>query len=112
MSFRLIFGDHDLVLPLALDDVAELRLMEIMGQSDAAARQRAEFARKITDVICEMLDSRLTPPPSDKQVKYAVSIARALGLPIPPEALQYRDAMTVFLTTHAPTYRQRRRGAG
>ncbi len=47
-------------------------------------------------------------PPTEKQVKYAVAIARELSLQLPPEVLQYRDAMTVFLAEHANTYRRRK----
>jgi hypothetical protein len=47
-------------------------------------------------------------PPSEKQVKYAVAIARELSLQIPAAVLQHRDAMTEFLANHAETYRRSR----
>ena len=47
-------------------------------------------------------------PASEKQVKYAVAIARELSLQIPAAVLQHRDAMTEFLANHAETYRRSR----
>lgn len=107
MSFQLVFGDHDLVLPLALDAVAEERLVDLMSIVEEPGSERADLARRITDAISTLLDCQIIPP-SEKQIKYAVGIARELGLSIPPEVLQYRTAMNVFLTTHAQTYRKRK----
>lgn len=47
-------------------------------------------------------------PPTEKQVKYAIAIARELSLELPSEVLQFRDAMTTFLTIHAEQYRRRK----
>lgn len=44
--------------------------------------------------------------PTDKQLKYAISIARELSLQLPPEVLQFRDAMSTFLAIHAEHYRR------
>ncbi len=105
--FQLIYGDHDLVLPLALDAVAEERLVGLMSVAEAPGAERADLARRITDAICMLLDYQVIPP-TEKQLRYAVAIARELSLTIPPEVLQYRDAMKVFLGTYAETYRQRK----
>lgn len=107
VSFQLVYGDHDVVLPLALDSVAEERLVGLIACEEGMDGQRADLARKITDAICVLLEWQPVPP-SEKQIKYAVAIARELSLTIQPEVLQQREAMTRFLGTHAETYRRRR----
>lgn len=107
MSFQLVYGDHDLVLPLALDAVAEERLIDLLSIAATPGSEGGDIARRITDAICTLLDCQIIPP-TEKQLKYAVAIARELSLTIPPEVLQYREAMTVFLGTHAQTYRKRK----
>ena len=107
MSFQLVYGDHDLVLPLALDALAEERLVDLMSIAIEPGAERADLARRITDAISILLECQIVPP-TEKQLKYAVALARELSLTIPPEVLQYRDAMTAFLGAHAQTYRQRK----
>lgn len=105
--FQLVYGDHDLVLPLALDAVAEERLVDLMSEAESPGAERADLARRVTDAICSLLDCQVVPP-TEKQLKYAVAIARELSLTISPEVLQHRHAMTAFLGAHAETYRQRK----
>lgn len=105
--FQLIYGDHDLVLPLALDAVAEERLVDLMSIAVEPGAERADLARRITDAISTLLDCQIVPP-TEKQLKYAVAIAMELSLAIPPEVLRHRHAMTEFLGAHAQTYRQRK----
>lgn len=107
VAFQLVYGDHDLVLPLALDSVAEERLIDLMSVPVSDGNGRADLARRITDAISTLVECQIIPP-TDKQVKYAVAIARELSITLSPEVLQYRTAMTVFLGTHAQTYRQRK----
>lgn len=107
MAFQLVYGDHDLVLPLALDSVVEERLIDLMSVPVSDGDERANLARRITDAISTLVECQVIPP-TDKQVKYAVAIARELSLALSPEVLQYRAAMTAFLGTYAQTYRQRR----
>ena len=60
---------------------------------------------KITEAIsCIMVNAAI--PPSDKQVKYAVAIARRFSKQLTAEVLQSREAMTAFIGTHAKRYRQ------
>lgn len=105
--FQLVYGDHDLVLPLALDAVAEERLVDLMSVAAEPGAERADLARRITDAISTLLDCQTTPP-TEKQLKYALAIAKELSIAIPPEVLQHRHAMTDFLGAHAQTYRQRK----
>lgn len=48
-------------------------------------------------------------PPSEAQVGFAMAIARALGVALPPEVLRYRGAMHDFLSTHKEAFEARRR---
>lgn len=105
--FRLVFGDHDLVLPLALDPVAEERLIDLMSAASEPGEERAQLTRMVTDSLSALLDCQIIRP-SEKQLKYALGIARELSLSIPAEALQHREAMAAFLSTHAQTYRKRK----
>ena len=82
-------------------------MVDLMSVLDSPGSERADLARKITDAICMLLDCHVIPP-TEKQLKYAVAIARELSLPLPPEVLQYREAMAVFLSAHAETYRQKK----
>ena len=105
--FQIVFGDHELVLPLALDAVAEERLLGLMSAASEPGEQRAKLSRLITDALCTLLDCKIIPP-TEKQLAYAISIARELAIAIPPEVLQYREAMATFLSAHAQTYRKRK----
>ena len=108
--FQLSYGDFADPLALPLNNHTEERLYQLIccgddhDQSDAG---RSVVARRIADLITTMLDGDLLPP-SEKQLKYAIAIARELSLELPAEALQYRTAMSVFLATHAPQYRRRK----
>ena len=106
VSFQLVFGDHDLVLPLSLDGTAEERLIELIAITKPSGNERADLARRISDAISTLLDCPI--PPTENQVKYAVAIARELSVTLPPEVLQSRSSMGTFLTTYAQAYRQRR----
>lgn len=108
MCLRLVCGDFEYQLALPFEAHVEERLCIMMGLSDPtrnAERVRNDLARRIVDLITAMLEGEILPP-TDKQLKYAVAIARELGIELPADILQYRDAMKVFLGTHAPQYRQ------
>lgn len=110
VSLSLVYGDHEIALPLLFEAHVEEKLIHLMDPSaESPTRERAqrELASRIVDVITSMLESNAIPP-SEKQVKYAVAIARELSLQIPAEVLQHRDAMTQFLANHAETYRRSR----
>lgn len=111
MSFQLVYGDHELALPLNFDPHIEDLLVETLGRTTASDAElealRRELSSRLVDAMTAALELRVIPP-TEKQVKYAVAIARELSLQLPPEVLQYRDAMTVFLAEHANTYRRRK----
>lgn len=108
MSFTLVYGDFDARLPLPFETHIEERLYKIISQAEppeSAEGAHVDLARRIVDVITAMLEVEVLPP-SDKQLKYAIAISKELELELPSNALKYRDAMNVFLSTHADTYRK------
>lgn len=110
MSLSLVYGDHEIALLLQFEAHVEEKLVHLMDssvESSTGERIRRELASRIVDAITSMLETDVIPP-SEKQVKYAVAIARELNLHIPAEVLQHRDAMTQFLEDHAQTYRRSR----
>lgn len=72
-----------------------------------ASRTRRHLANRIGELIVMVVEGDVQPP-TEKQIKYAIAIARELSLELPAEVLQFRDAMTTFLTIHAEHYRKRK----
>jgi hypothetical protein len=111
VSFLLVYGDHELSLPLHFETHIEDQLVEILGRSfnsdDEERTVRKGLATRIVEAIEVALEFKVMPP-TEKQLKYAIAIARELSLQLPPEVLQYRDAMTAFLAEHANNYRRRK----
>jgi hypothetical protein len=105
----LVYGDFEFQLELPFEPQIEERLYRICQSEppESAERNRSDIARRIADLVTALLEGEALPPTA-KQVKYAVAIAKELSLELPPQVLQYRDAMAVFLGTHAPEYRRRR----
>lgn len=110
MCFRLVYGDFEFQLSLPFESHIEDRLFKILSQSEpsqTADRDRSDLARRIVSVVTAVLEGEMLPP-TDKQLKYAVAIARELSLELTPEVVRYRQAMTVFLGTYAEQYRRLR----
>jgi hypothetical protein len=111
VSFQLVYGDHELTLPLNFDPHIEDLLLETLGRTTTSDEQfavfRRELANRLVDAMTAALEFKVIPP-TDRQLKYAIAIARALSLQLPPEALQFRDSMAAFLAEHANTYRRRK----
>lgn len=108
MCFRLVYGDSERQLELPFESHIEERLHHILSRYDppqTAERRRLDLARHIVGLVTALLEGEVLPP-TENQTKYAVLIARELSVEIPPDVLMYRDAMTVFLNTHAERYRQ------
>ena len=107
MPFRLVYGDFDFHVSLPLEEHIEQRLYRIISQAepfDSGERGHLELARRIADVITAVLEGEMLPP-SNKQLQYALAIARELTLELPADVLKYRESMGVFLATHAESYR-------
>ena len=107
MSFELVFGDREIWLPLTFDIEAEERLLRLLEAASTSKQDLAQLSARIVDAITVILDGDAIPP-SEKQVKYALAIARTLSLPLTPELLQSRDSMAAFLSQHADAYRRRK----
>ena len=111
MSFQLVYGDHELTLPLNFEPHIEDLLVETLGRTTISEEQfetvRRGLSSRLVDAMTAALEFKVIPP-TDKQLKYAIAIARELSLQLPPEVLQYRDAMTAFLAEHANSYRRRK----
>lgn len=110
MCFQLVYGDFEYPLSLPFEAHVEERLFRLVSQGEppgSVERSRNDLSRRIVDLVTAMLDGEVLPP-SIKQLKYAIAIARELSLELPSEVLQYRSAMAVFLGTHAPFYRTRK----
>lgn len=110
VSFVLVYGDHELALPLRFEAHVEetlVRLMEAAAGAATGDRTRIELASRLVDAVTAMLETNVLPP-SERQVKYAVAVARELNLQIPAAVLQHRSAMAEFLANHAETYRRSR----
>lgn len=110
MSFRLVYGDHELSVEIPFEPHVEDRVLALLSKkSDKPGPDRAatEFIQGLVAIVTDMLE-RAPMPPSDKQVQYAVQIARTLNLELPAEVLQLRESMSAFLDEHSPEYRRRR----
>ena len=69
------------------------------------AQMRSSLAAAMDDAIQQILPYHLRRP-SEAQVNYAVGIAKALEIPVPPEVLSQRRAIHEFLDAHVPAYRR------
>lgn len=76
----------------------------LLDPADQLSPDSAEVTARLVTAICAAIESRSLPP-TEKQIKYALTIARELSLGLPAEAIQYRDAMTSFIGQHAERYR-------
>ena len=111
---QLVIQDAEWSLPIRLDDhtqetlLLQLQHAERSGLVAAFSDQlRERFARALQDAVDREL--RL---PTDRQMAFASTIARELGLSLPAEALRYRGAMHAFLQRHVDPFNERRRQVG
>ena len=114
MCFRLMYEDSEFHLALPFEEHIEERLLKVIGKTEpmlAAERGRNDLARRIVELVTALLEGELLPP-TEKQLKYAVAIARELSLELPAEVLQYREMMKAFLGVHAERYRKQKGYSG
>lgn len=110
MPFELVYGERELLLTLHFDGAVEERLVQLMLRdepTELSERTRGSLANRIAEGISMIVEGYALPP-SEKQVKYAIAIARELSLELPADVLKFRDAMATFLTIHADHYRRRK----
>jgi hypothetical protein len=103
MGLRLVDDDLDLSFDIQLSSDAR-RGLSMQLQRNSNGDERLAFESKLSQQLTDLLDDDLLLP-SRKQILYALSIARTLGISLPSEALQFRGAMHDFLTRHVPLFR-------
>ncbi len=104
MPLRLVDDDLDLSLEIAMS----WNYREALGiqlHRCLAAGASAPFEWRLITTLASILDDDLQPP-TKSQVSYALSIAKALAVSLPGEALQYKGSMKQFLNRHAPMFRE------
>lgn len=106
MSIRLVYGDSEAWAELPLEPDVEDRVYRILSMDDHAVERR-RFAQVVVAGITSFFED-VPQPPTEKQVQYAVQIARTLNIPLAPDVLQVRQSMAVFLEENAPEYRRRK----
>lgn len=114
VSFELVYGRREAVLPLRFESHIEERLVALLNWQEpgqAVDRTRADLANRIAEAVTMVIEGTSLLP-TEKQIKYAVSVARELSIQLPAEVLQFRDAMTAFLDLHAEAYRRRKAYGG
>lgn len=104
MPLRLVDDDLDLSLEIAMSwnyrEALGIQLHRCLS-ADASA----PFEWRLITSLVSILDDDLQPP-TKSQVSYALSIAKALAVSLPGEALQYKGSMKQFLNRHAPMFRE------
>ena len=96
---------------IPLDDCIREAWVLQYGRAESAGAVdgfRERLAACFASSLTECLDPDLKPP-TDAQLKYAMAIARDLGVPLSPEALRFRGAMAQFIERYAEIHKQRRR---
>lgn len=76
--------------------------------SDGIEGLHARLAHCLAASLIECLDADLKPP-TEAQLRFAMSIARELGIALPCEALRFRGPMAEFIGRFADSFRQKRR---
>lgn len=107
MGLRLVDDDLDMSfeIPLAAD---ARQALSLQLQRAVHASSRPFFEVRLCQHLQELIDDDLRPP-SARQVAFAISIAKALGVALPGEALRHRGSMFEFLDRYAPQFSQRSR---
>lgn len=78
--------------------------LQACAQTAYYAQLQSSLAASMKAALQGVLPYHLRQP-SEAQINYAVGIARALSVPVPPEALSQRWAMHEFLDTHVPAFK-------
>jgi len=110
MAIRLVDDESDVSVNLDLD-YAYLEALSIQLQR-AEAPEGSSFPKRFGTLFQEILGQTLDgdiKPPSQAQLRFALDIARELGVAIPGEALRYRGSMTSFIRRFEQQFREQRR---
>ena len=104
MPLRLVDDDLDLSLDIAMS-WNHREALGIQLERCLSTGSNAPFEWRLITSLASILDHDLQPP-TQSQVSYALSIAKALAISLPGEALKYKGTMRLFLNRHAPLFRE------
>lgn len=105
MTLRLVDDDLDISVPLPLDPLSR-EAIGIQIQRCASDRAGHSFELRLVKRLLELVDPDLQPP-TEKQLAFAVNIARVLGVAAPAEAFRFRGTMSEFLRRFSDEYMKR-----
>ncbi|AGG90926.1 MULTISPECIES: hypothetical protein [Rhodanobacter] len=106
MPLRLVDDDLDLSLDIAMS-WSSREALGIQLERCLSTGTNAPFESRLITSLASILDDDLQPP-TQSQVSYALSIAKALAISLPGEALKYKGTMKQFLSRYAPVFREHR----
>lgn len=101
---RLVDDDLDISVELTLDPAVKAAL-SVQLQRSAFSPGYSPFEWRLAQRLSDALDADLQPP-SASQLSYAMSIAKALDISLPSEALKFKGSMHDFLGRYAPQFKQ------
>jgi len=104
MGLRLVDDDLDMSFDIELAADARLAL-SLQLQRVVDAPSKAQFELRLCQQLQNLIDADLRPP-SPRQIAYALSIAKALDVPLPGEALRHRGTMFDFLDRYVPAFKE------
>lgn len=113
-TLRVIDDRGEVLISVSIDPTALEALQGYLRASDGTP-----LHKQLRTSLCAAVDASIqqTLPyhlrrPSEAQIRFALGIAKALDVPVPPEALSQRWAMHAFLDGHVETYRLRQSARG
>src|SRR5699024_11609852 len=102
MALRLVHDDWGLSVELPIGP-GMYEAIGIQIQRSLDTGNRCTFLGRLAGNLVTQLDADLQPP-TQRQLSYAMAIAKALGVPLSSEALAYKGSMSEFLRRYAPVF--------
>ena len=107
MHFRLVDENHKWVFDCPIGDVTERESILLRMLTDCNSylveRFRSRIAARLPRIVLDNLEGAACDP-SAEQLVLADEFSKYLGVPIPNEALCFRDLMSDFLAEHLHSY--------
>ncbi|WP_295680813.1 hypothetical protein [uncultured Nevskia sp.] len=111
LKLSLAFNEHEYLSADVPAEAAEVIERQFARLTTKASRE--EFAEAMLKHLSRVLATFLEPdlrPPTEKQIAFAMALSRRLNVPIPREALMYKEAIEDFLSKYA--YNSKSRASG
>ncbi len=108
LKLCLAFNEHEYLSATVPGEAAEVIERQFARLTTAEARE--EFADEMLKHLSRVLATFLEPdlrPPTEKQIAFAMKLSRRHNVPIPREALMYKEAIENFLSKYAYNARER-----